>query len=200
MQRVSCSGDAFLEQTDAGLELARLLAEVALVGLGGSGFEGLESLGGPAGGVVVIGDLSANEDHLLGRFGAIECGAGSSLEGGVVAGVGGEAHLLSFEFEDVDGLASLFQDKPVRHDVAMTGEITLRGLVLPIGGVKEKVLAAKRAGIRTVILPERNRKDLTEVPKGSTEGITFAFARTVDDVLKTALDGNRIKSRKTRGR
>jgi ATP-dependent Lon protease len=97
-------------------------------------------------------------------------------------------------------LASLFQGKPVRHDLAMTGEVTLRGLVLPIGGVKEKVLAAKRAGIRTVLLPERNRKDLFEVPEGSTEGMELAFATTVQDVLAAALDGNRVKSRKSRSR
>lgn len=85
-------------------------------------------------------------------------------------------------------LMSLMLRKPVRHDVAMTGEITLRGLVLPIGGVKEKVLAAKRAGIATVILPEGNRKDLVEVPTEVRKTLDFRFARTVDDVLKAALD------------
>ena len=62
-------------------------------------------------------------------------------------------------------LASLALDKPVRHDVAMTGEISLRGLVLPVGGIKEKVLAALRAGIRTVLLPARNRRDLDDIPE-----------------------------------
>ena len=62
-------------------------------------------------------------------------------------------------------LASLFLNKPVRHDVAMTGEITLRGLVLPIGGLKEKTLAAKRAGIKQVIVPKRNEKDLPDIPE-----------------------------------
>ncbi|MCE5326371.1 MAG: endopeptidase La [Planctomycetaceae bacterium] len=86
-------------------------------------------------------------------------------------------------------LASLLMAKPVRHDVAMTGEITLRGLVLPIGGVKEKVLAAKRAGINTIILPERNRKDLVDVPPDAQKDLKFIFAKTVDDVLRAAMDG-----------
>ncbi len=67
-------------------------------------------------------------------------------------------------------LTSLLTGQAVRPDLAMTGEITLRGLVLPIGGVKEKVLAAKRAGIRTVILPLRNRKDLVDVPPDAQRG------------------------------
>jgi len=88
-------------------------------------------------------------------------------------------------------LTSLMKNRPVRHDVAMTGEITLRGLVLPIGGVKEKVLAAKRAGIKTVILPARNRKDLADIPKGAAAGIEFRFARSVNDVLNAALDSRK---------
>ena len=84
-------------------------------------------------------------------------------------------------------LVSLFCDRPCRHDVAMTGEVTLRGLVLPIGGVKEKVLAAHRAGIRTVILPERNRKDLADIPRDVRARMRFVFAERVDDVLKHAL-------------
>ena len=85
-------------------------------------------------------------------------------------------------------LTSLLQNRPVRSDVAMTGEITLRGLVLPIGGVKEKILAAKRAGIKTVILPARNRKDLADVPADATKGMEFRFAKSVRDVLDAALD------------
>jgi len=85
-------------------------------------------------------------------------------------------------------LASLLTHQPVRHDVAMTGEITLRGLVLPIGGVKEKVLAARRAGISTVILPARNRKDLVDIPEEIREELEFKFARTVRDVLDLAID------------
>jgi ATP-dependent Lon protease len=83
-------------------------------------------------------------------------------------------------------LASLFLGKKVRPDVAMTGEVTLRGLVLPIGGVKEKVIAAQRAGIKTVILPERNRKDLSEIREDVRKLLTFEFAATVEDVLRVA--------------
>jgi len=84
-------------------------------------------------------------------------------------------------------LVSLLLARPVRHDVAMTGEITLRGLVLPIGGLKEKILAAKQAGIRTVILPARNRKDMVDVPKEAKKGLTFRFVKNAEEVLKTAL-------------
>ncbi len=69
----------------------------------------------------------------------------------------------------------------------MTGEVTLRGRVLPIGGLKEKILAARRAGIKTVILPKRNEKDLEEVPKHVRRGMEFIFAETMDDVLPAAL-------------
>jgi ATP-dependent Lon protease len=69
----------------------------------------------------------------------------------------------------------------------MTGEITLRGLVLPIGGVKEKVLAAKQAGIHTVILPARNRRDLVDVPQEAQKEMTFVFVKNVDELLKAAL-------------
>ena len=89
----------------------------------------------------------------------------------------------------VTALTSLLTHQPVRHDVAMTGEITLRGLVLPIGGVKEKVLAARRAGIGTVILPARNRKDLVDIPEEIRKELEFKFARTVRDVLDLAIDG-----------
>ncbi len=84
-------------------------------------------------------------------------------------------------------LTSLLTNRLVRNDLAMTGEITLRGAVLPIGGVKEKVLAAHRAGIKTVLLPERNRLDLEEVPQKAKEGMTFHFVREMGDVLKVAL-------------
>jgi ATP-dependent Lon protease len=85
-------------------------------------------------------------------------------------------------------LASLFLNKSVRPDVAMTGEVTLRGLVLPIGGVKEKVIAAQRAGIKTVILPKRNEKDLTEIRDDVRRLLTFEFAGTVDEVLAVAFN------------
>jgi ATP-dependent Lon protease len=85
-------------------------------------------------------------------------------------------------------LASLISGRPVRKDVGMTGEITLRGQVLPIGGVKEKVLAAHRAGLKTVILPRRNEKDLTDVPDEVRQTIKFVFADRIEDVLKAALE------------
>ena len=84
-------------------------------------------------------------------------------------------------------LVSLLLGKPTRPDVAMTGEITLRGLVLPIGGLKEKILAAKRAGIKTVILPARNKKDLPEVPIEAKKGLQFKFVKTTTEALKIAL-------------
>jgi ATP-dependent Lon protease len=84
-------------------------------------------------------------------------------------------------------LASLISGRPVRSDMAMTGEITLRGKVLPVGGVKEKVLAAHRAGIRLVILPKRNRKDLDEVPEDVQQRLEFVFADVIEDVWDAAL-------------
>ena len=75
----------------------------------------------------------------------------------------------------------------VRADLNMTGEITLRGKVMPIGGVKEKVLAAQRAGIKTVILPKRNEHDAREIPPNARRGMVFRFASSMDDVLKWAL-------------
>jgi ATP-dependent Lon protease len=83
----------------------------------------------------------------------------------------------------VTALASLFTNTPARSDTAMTGEVTLTGLVLPIGGVKEKVLAARRAGITRVVLPKANEKDLRDVPEGVRKEMTFHLAETVDDVL-----------------
>ncbi|HET8761095.1 MAG TPA: endopeptidase La [Nitrospiria bacterium] len=98
-------------------------------------------------------------------------------------------------------LASAFTETPVRHDVAMTGEVTLRGRVLPIGGLKEKLLAAKRAGMKTVIIPKRNEKDLEDVPKHVKQGLQLVFAETMDDVLPVALKGFRmIKTRSPRPR
>jgi len=84
-------------------------------------------------------------------------------------------------------IASVMGDRPVRHDVAMTGEITLRGKVLSVGGIKEKVMAAQRANIKTVLLPEGNRKDLTEVPEEVKKGLNFVFAARVEDVWKESL-------------
>jgi ATP-dependent Lon protease len=75
----------------------------------------------------------------------------------------------------------------VKHDVAMTGEITLRGLVLPIGGLKEKTLAAKRAGIKQVIVPKRNEKDLIDIPQEVRDTLKFNFVSTVDEAMALAL-------------
>jgi ATP-dependent Lon protease len=85
-------------------------------------------------------------------------------------------------------IASLFTDTPVRSDVAMTGEISLRGLILPIGGLKEKTLAAVRAGISNVIIPKLNEKDLTELPEEVKQRLKFTAAETVDEVLAVALE------------
>jgi ATP-dependent Lon protease len=84
-------------------------------------------------------------------------------------------------------LASLLTGRPVRSEVAMTGEISLRGLVLPIGGVKEKVLAALRAGIKTVMLPERNRRDLEEIPADARDQLQLVWIENADQALATAL-------------
>jgi ATP-dependent Lon protease len=84
-------------------------------------------------------------------------------------------------------LTSLLTNKPVRSDVAMTGEITLRGLILPVGGIKEKVLAGKRAGIKTIILPQKNEKDLEELAEHVKEGLEFKFVQRMDEVVKIAL-------------
>jgi len=85
-------------------------------------------------------------------------------------------------------IVSLLTNRRISKDVAMTGEISLRGLILPVGGIKEKVLAAKRAGISCVLLPELNRKDLEEIPMPARAGICFEFLKTVDEALKLALE------------
>ena len=102
-------------------------------------------------------------------------------------------------------LVSLISGRPVRPDVGMTGEITLRGQVLPVGGIKEKVLAAHRAGLKTVILPRRNEVDLEDLPEEVRKSVKFIFVETVDDVLKAALEPttrikNQEKSRDGRGK
>jgi ATP-dependent Lon protease len=85
-------------------------------------------------------------------------------------------------------LASLFSNTPVRSDVAMTGEVTLRGLVLPIGGLKEKSLAAMRAGVTTVLFPKLNEKDLVDIPEEAKQKIKFIPVENVDQVLANALE------------
>ncbi len=84
-------------------------------------------------------------------------------------------------------LASVFTNVPVRKDLAMTGEVTLRGRVLPIGGLKEKTLAARRAGIKTIILPKQNEKDLDDIPKNVRRDMKFIFVETMDEVINAAL-------------
>jgi ATP-dependent Lon protease len=92
-------------------------------------------------------------------------------------------------------LVSLFTDKPIRSDVAMTGEITLRGLVLPVGGIKEKVLAARSAGVKHIILPAKNEKDLEEIPQNVKEELSFHFVNHMDEVIKLALTKKKSRSR-----
>jgi ATP-dependent Lon protease len=87
----------------------------------------------------------------------------------------------------VTALVSILSGRPVNREVAMTGEITLRGQVLAIGGVKEKLLAAVRAGMQTVVLPRRNEKDLVDVPPALRRKLQLVFADRVEDVLAAAL-------------
>jgi ATP-dependent Lon protease len=98
-------------------------------------------------------------------------------------------------------LVSLVLGSPVRPDVGMTGEITLRGQVLPVGGIKEKVLAAHRSGLKTVILPVRNEADLDDLPDEVRQGMNFVFAESVNDVLRASLESfpkkHKRKGRKT---
>jgi ATP-dependent Lon protease len=86
-------------------------------------------------------------------------------------------------------LASIYSGKPVRADVAMTGEMTLSGLVLPVGGVKEKVLAAHRAGLKTVLLPNQNRHDLEKLPEQVREEMSFVLVERIEEVLEAAIPG-----------
>ncbi len=85
-------------------------------------------------------------------------------------------------------LVSLISKRPVRSDVGMTGEITLRGQVLPVGGIKEKVLAAHRSGLKTVVLPKRNEADLEDLPKEVLKEVKFEFVDVVDQVINVALE------------
>jgi ATP-dependent Lon protease len=90
-------------------------------------------------------------------------------------------------------LVSLLVGKPVKHDLAMTGEISLRGLVLPVGGIKEKVLAARRAGIKVVCLPARNEKDFEDVPEDTRKAMRFLWMADIDQVLREALGIRELK-------
>jgi ATP-dependent Lon protease len=92
----------------------------------------------------------------------------------------------------VTALSSLLSERPVRHTVGMTGEVTLQGRVLPIGGLKQKVLAAHAAGLTDVVIPERNRGDLDDVPEEVREAMSFHFAMTIDEVLAVALEPAKV--------
>jgi ATP-dependent Lon protease len=87
----------------------------------------------------------------------------------------------------VMAIASLFCGRPARSEVGMTGEVTLRGRVMPVGGIKMKVLAAHRAGLNTVILPKRNERDLEELPEDVREAMTFVPVEQIDEALKVGL-------------
>jgi ATP-dependent Lon protease len=88
-------------------------------------------------------------------------------------------------------VVSLLTGRRVRGDVAMTGEITLRGLVLPVGGIKDKILAAQRAGIKTVILPARNKKDMVDVPDSAKKDLKFKFIKRIEELLPLAFEKSR---------
>jgi ATP-dependent Lon protease len=90
----------------------------------------------------------------------------------------------------ITAMVSALSKKPVRSDIAMTGEITLTGRVLPIGGLKEKSLAAYRSGIRTIIIPEENKSDLEKIPENIKKKISYRCVEHVEDVLKIALSGD----------
>jgi ATP-dependent Lon protease len=123
------------------------------------------------------GELSLPEDFLTNLDIHVHVPAGAIPKDGPSAGV-----------TMATALVSALTKIPVRRDVAMTGEITLRGKVLPIGGLKEKMLAAIRAGITTVIIPEENKKDLEDIPKHILKKVTVIPTRMIDDVLKVALE------------
>ncbi|MGH2555979.1 MAG: S16 family serine protease, partial [Actinomycetota bacterium] len=121
-------------------------------------------------------ELGIPEDRLRGRF-HVHVPAGAVPKDGPSAGVA-----------MTTALASLLSDRPVKASVGMTGEVTLQGRVLPIGGVKQKVLAAHRAGLKEVILPKRNEGDLDDVPEQVRREMGFHLVETVDQALTLALE------------
>jgi ATP-dependent Lon protease len=123
------------------------------------------------------GELGIDEDRFDGREFHVHVPAGAIPKDGPSAGI-----------TMTTALASLLSGRPVRHTVGMTGEVTLQGRVLPIGGLKQKVLAAHAAGLTDVILPERNRGDLEDVPEDVREAMTFHPVMTIDEVLDLALE------------
>ena len=122
-------------------------------------------------------ELGIDEEAFDGRDFHVHVPAGAIPKDGPSAGV-----------TMTTALASLLSGRPVKHTVGMTGEVTLQGRVLPIGGLKQKVLAAHAAGITEVILPERNRGDLDDVPEDVREQMTFHPVMTIDEVLERALE------------
>jgi len=129
-----------------------------------------------------LADLGVPADAVTGKRFHVHVPAGAIPKDGPSAGI-----------TMVTALASLLADRPVRRDVGMTGEVTLTGRVLPIGGVKQKVLAAHRAGLREVIVPARNEGDLDDVPEEVRTELTFHLAERIGDVLAVALD-NRVEA------
>ena len=127
-------------------------------------------------------DLGIDDDAFDGREFHVHVPAGAIPKDGPSAGV-----------TMTTALASLLTDRPVRHTVGMTGEVTLQGRVLPIGGLKQKVLAAHAAGLTDVILPERNRADLDDVPEDVRDAMTFHPVMTIDEVLDIALEPARTE-------
>ena len=126
--------------------------------------------------VLIDPELGIAPDRLRGRF-HLHVPAGAVPKDGPSAGI-----------TMTTALASLLSGRPVRHTVGMTGEITLQGRVLPIGGLKQKVLAAHAAGLTDVILPERNRQDLDDVPEHVRDEMTFHPVMSLDEVLELALE------------
>jgi ATP-dependent Lon protease len=122
-------------------------------------------------------DLDIQAEDLKGKTFHVHVPAGAIPKDGPSAGV-----------TMTTALASLLSDRPVKHTVGMTGEVTLQGRVLPIGGLKQKVLAAHAAGLTEVILPERNRADLEDVPKDVRNAMTFHPVLSIDEVLELALE------------
>jgi ATP-dependent Lon protease len=122
------------------------------------------------------GDLRIPEDRFTHSDIHIHVPAGAIPKDGPSAGVA-----------MFTALVSLLTNRTIHSDTAMTGEISLRGLVLPVGGIKEKVVAAVAAGIKTVILPSRNRKDLEDIPEDARRRINFVWADRVEDAVRTAV-------------
>ncbi len=93
-------------------------------------------------------------------------------------------------------LISLFRDLPIKTELAMTGEVTLTGRVLPVGGVRDKILAARRAGIRTLLLPRHNEKDLVELPSEVKADLTFRLVDSLDDVVPRLFEARSVKAKR----